>query len=74
MKINCLTDSKIKSFKPEKKSDGTLKKKAYRDGDGLSLVVTPTGNKIWKLDFYCLKVKYSMTLGNYPALSFFQEA
>ena len=69
MKINCLTDSKIKSFKPEKKSDGTFKKATYRDGDGLSLVVTPAGSKIWKLDFYCLKVRDSMTLGNYPALS-----
>ena len=46
MKINRLTDSKIKSFKPEKTSGGTLKKKVLRDGDGLSLVVTPTGNKI----------------------------
>ena len=69
MKINCLTDSKIKSFKPEKTSNGTLKKKVLRDGDGLSLVVTPTGNKIWKLDFYCLKIRDSMTLGTYPALS-----
>ena len=35
MKINCLTDSKIKTFKPEKKSDGTFKKATFRDGDGL---------------------------------------
>ena len=69
MKINCLTDSKIKSFKPKKNSDGTLTKATFRDGDGLSLVVTPAGNKIWKLDFYCLKVRDTMTLGNYPALS-----
>ena len=68
MKINCLTDSKIKSFKPEKKSDGTFKKATFRDGDGLSLVVTPAGSKIWKLDFYCLKGCDSMPLGNYPAL------
>ena len=69
MKINWLTDSKIKSFKPEKTSDGTLKKKILRDGDGLSLGVTPTGNKIWKLDFYCLKIRDSMTLGTSPVLS-----
>ena len=70
MKINLLTDSKIQNFKLKKTPDGTLKKKVFRDGDGFSLAVTPTENKIWKSDISCLKVRDFMTLEPYPALSF----
>jgi hypothetical protein len=46
MKIKWLNDSKNKSFKPKKTSDDTLKKKVFRDGDDISLIVMSTGNEI----------------------------
>ncbi|WP_446424241.1 Arm DNA-binding domain-containing protein [Mailhella sp.] len=64
MKNNALSDGKINSLKPQKAKDGTLKDTIYRDGSGLYLLVTAAGSKIWKLDFHCLKVRDSMTLGN----------
>jgi len=45
--------------------------KAYTlpDIDGLSLAVTPTGNKTWHFRYYWLGKQKRMSLGNYPEVS-----
>ncbi|WP_323029108.1 tyrosine-type recombinase/integrase [Castellaniella defragrans] len=45
--------------------------KAYTlpDIDGLSLAVTPTGNKSWHFRYYWLGKQKRMSLGNYPEVS-----
>jgi len=39
------------------------------DGDGLGLVVMPTGGKSWHLRYYWLGKQKRMSLGNYPQVS-----
>jgi hypothetical protein len=58
-----LTDLKIKHLKPQSKPYKVF------DGDGLYLLVTPKGSKLWRLDYrYCGKRK-TLALGKYPEVS-----
>ncbi len=61
-----LTDTDIKKAKLPKPS---LKYYDLRDGKGLYLRITSTGNKIWKIDYYVNKKRNTMTLGYYPQMS-----
>lgn len=41
------------------------------DGDGLYLVITPIGSKIWKFRYFTpiQKARTTYTIGNYPDIS-----
>ncbi len=58
-----LTDTAVKNAKPRKKPY-----KIY-DSDGLFLIVTPTGNKWWRLKFHFEGKEKLLSLGVYPAIS-----
>ena len=58
-----LTDIAIRALKP------TGKKYVVSDGKGLSLEVTATGSKIWRLRYYAADKERVMTLGRYPTVS-----
>jgi integrase len=58
-----LIDTQIKSLKP--------KEKAYKvaDGGGLYLLVTPSGSKLWRLDYRFAGKRRTLALGQYPYIS-----
>jgi len=58
-----LIDTHIKSLKP--------KEKAYKvaDGGGLYLFVTPSGSKLWRLDYRFAGKRRTLALGQYPYVS-----
>lgn len=58
-----LSDSKIKSLSP--------KEKDYKvaDGDGLYLLVTPTGSKLWKMRYSLNGKSTTKALGKYPSVT-----
>lgn len=65
IKINPLTDSQIKAFKP------TEKKFKKFDGDGLMLAVYPNGSKLWEFRYKApatKKIKI-LSLGAYPVIT-----
>lgn len=58
-----LTDTRIKSIKPEAKP---LK---FADGGGLYLYVSPAGGKLWRVDYRFNGKRRTYSLGKYPAVS-----
>jgi integrase len=58
-----LTDTFVKNVKPVK-----AKGKKHADGDGMYLLVTPTG-KYWRLDYRFLGKRKTLALGVYPDTS-----
>ena len=62
-KIISLNDLKVKNAKP---SDKPVK---YFDGEGLFLLVTPSGGKLWKLKYRFGGIEKTLSLGAYPQVS-----
>lgn len=62
-KIIPLTEIKIKNAKS--------KAQAYKlfDGNGLFLLITPSGGKLWRLKYRFNDKEKTLTLGQYPAIS-----
>jgi hypothetical protein len=58
-----LTDNQIKALKPA----GAAKK--YSDGEGLHLLVTPTGSKLWRLSYRFDGKQKLLAFGVYPSTS-----
>jgi integrase len=58
-----LTDTFVKNVKPGKPTG-----EKHTDGDGMYLLVTPTG-KYWRLDYRFLGKRKTLALGVYPATS-----
>ena len=58
-----LTDVKIAKTKPQKKP------KTLFDGDGLYLLITPTGGKLWRFKYRFGGKGQLLALGAYPAVS-----
>ena len=58
-----LSDIQVKSAKP-KEADYKL-----TDGGGLYLLITPTGGKLWRLDYRFDGKRKTLTCGSYPATS-----
>jgi len=63
-----LTDLEIKKAKPQT-INGTLKDKRYPDGEGLYLLVTAKGGKLWRYNFSMDNKKYVYAIGKYPSIS-----
>ncbi|MSR16039.1 MAG: DUF4102 domain-containing protein [Gammaproteobacteria bacterium] len=61
--INKLSDTKVKNAKS--------KRAPYKlsDGDGLFLLVTPTGGKWWRIAYRLGGKQKLLSLGTYPAIS-----
>lgn len=55
-----LTDSKVKSFKAREKPYKTA------DANGLFLLVTPTGGKLWRLKYRIDGRENVVAIGAYP--------
>jgi len=51
--------------------NATPKTKPYKvfDGQGLYVVVTPAGNKLWRFDYSINRKRKTLSLGMYPAVS-----
>ena len=62
-----LTDRMLRSFKPE------LKPYKRADGYGLSILVEPTGSRLWRFRYRINGKEKSLSLGSYPEVSL-QEA
>ena len=58
-----LTDTAIKAFKPEAKA------RKYADGQGLHLMVQPTGGKLWRFRYRHDGKEKMLSLGVYPDVS-----
>ncbi|NUC56461.1 integrase arm-type DNA-binding domain-containing protein [Escherichia coli] len=58
-----LTDTKVRSAKPEAKEYSLV------DGDGMSLLVKPTGSKYWRFRFRFGGKQHLMAFGVYPDVS-----
>ncbi len=58
-----LTDVRIKKIKP------TDKPARYADGDGLTLLVMPTGSKLWRFRYRFDGKQKDLAFGRYPAVS-----
>lgn len=60
-----LTDTKIKTAKP------TDKEYTLQDGNGLYLLIKPSGSKIWRFNYYrpITKKRTLVSFGGYPAVS-----
>jgi integrase len=56
-----LTDTAIRAAKP------TEKPQKLTDGDGLYLFISPTGGKLWRLDYRFAEKRKTLSLGKYPA-------
>jgi len=61
-----LTNAKLKALKP--------KAKPYKlaDYDGLLILVTPNGSKLWKFKFRINGKEKSLSFGKYPYVSLLQ--
>ncbi|PHR62331.1 MAG: integrase [Robiginitomaculum sp.] len=61
-----LTNTKLKALKP--------KAKPYKlaDYDGLAILVTPNGSKLWKFKFRIEGMEKSLSFGKYPYVSLLQ--
>ena len=62
-RIAPLSDVQVRNAKPQ---DAEYK---LLDGYGLFLLVTPTGGKLWRLDYRIGDKRKTMALGQYPAVS-----
>ena len=58
-----LTAIAIKNAKPKKKQH------RLTDGQGLYVLVKPTGAKCWRYDYRFIKKRKTLTLGVYPEVS-----
>jgi hypothetical protein len=58
-----LTDTKVRSAKPEEKEYSLV------DGDGMSLLVKPNGSKYWRFRFRFGGKQHLMAFGVYPEIS-----
>ncbi|KJW86214.1 tyrosine-type recombinase/integrase [Enterobacter asburiae] len=58
-----LTDTKVRSAKPEEKEYSLV------DGDGMSLLVKPSGSKYWRFRFRFGGKQHLMAFGVYPDVS-----
>ncbi len=58
-----LTDTKVRSAKPEEKEYSLV------DGDGMSLLVKPNGSKYWRFRFRFGGKQHLMAFGVYPDVS-----
>jgi integrase len=58
-----LTDTFLRSVKP------TGKAQKYPDGGGLYLYVSPTGGKLWRMDYRYAGKRKTLSMGAYPTLS-----
>ncbi len=60
---SCLSDAKARNAKPQSKP--------YKiaDGEGLFLLVTPTGGKYWRLKYFFAGKEKLLALGVYPEVS-----
>lgn len=58
-----LTDTALRNLKP----DGTPSKLA--DSEGLYLYLSPTGGKLWRMDYRFAGKRKTLSFGAYPALS-----
>ena len=65
--VKPLNDTQIKNAK----STGEVGGAWLADGDGLYLVITPIGSKIWKFRYFTpiQKARTTYTIGNYPDIS-----
>jgi len=64
-----LTDVEIRGLKPTVGAKGELVRKRYADGNGLFLVVGPTGSKWWEYRFTFEGKKTGIGLGVYPVIT-----
>jgi integrase len=64
MPTNKLTDSKLRSLKPD-----PAKTFKTADGGGLSIVVTPQGSKLWELAYRFEGKQKNLRFGAYPLVS-----
>ncbi len=64
-----LTDLEIRALKPTIGAKGVLVRKRYPDGNGLFLVVGPTGSKWWEYRFAFEGKKTGIGLGTYPVIT-----
>lgn len=62
---------RIPQLPEEQISAAKVKEKAYRlfDGGGLSLLVTPTGGKLWRFKYRFNHTEKKLSLGSYPETS-----
>ncbi len=58
-----LTDTKIRNTKPAEKAF------KLSDGEGMYLLVNPSGGKLWRLDYRYLGKRKTLALGSYPQIS-----
>ena len=58
-----LTDTKVRSAKPEEKEYSLV------DGDGMFLLVKPNGSKYWRFRFRFGGKQHLMAFGVYPEIS-----
>jgi len=58
-----LTDVKLKALRPQ------AKPYKLADGDGMYLLITPTGGKLWRLDYRYGGKRKTLALGAYPETS-----
>jgi integrase len=58
-----LSDTQCRNAKP------TAKLRKLADGGGLYLAVTPTGGRLWRLDYQHLGKRKTLSIGPYPAVS-----
>ena len=58
-----LTDANLRGAKPR------LKPYRLRDGDGLQLVVRPSGAKCWQLRYRFADCEKTLSFGKYPLVS-----
>jgi integrase len=59
----CLSDAKVRNAKP--------KTKPYKiaDGEGLFLLITPSGSKYWRLKYFVAGREKLLAMGVYPAIN-----
>lgn len=62
-RIAPLSDVQIRNAKPKEQDYKLL------DGYGLFLLITPTGGKLWRLDYRTADKRKTIALGQYPAVS-----
>ncbi|MDR2503119.1 MAG: Arm DNA-binding domain-containing protein [Deltaproteobacteria bacterium] len=58
-----LTDTFLKSIK------NTVKTQKFSDGHNLYLLATPSGGRLWRVDYRFAGKRKTLALGTYPAVS-----
>jgi len=62
-RVKPLTDTKVRTAKPQHKEYKLF------DGEGLFLLITPTGGKLWNFKYRFDKKEKKLALGSYPEIS-----